>query len=352
MRDDSELMQVLIDESYRIITQTLTPPYQTAMGLSEDEIPCIFAEISLTYALDDLSALVNKDPAAVSCMETFEVYNSFHAVLGYRIANYIYKWKDIECKLREKVARIIAEGVKKETGIDIHPGATIGPRFVIDHGVNTVIGGTSEIGSDFCIIGDEFYVLQGVILGARDVVNNHPGKRHPTIGDRVTICGCTRVFGPVNIGDDVFISPCSVITDDIPSSHKVIVINQLQLLKRNKSVSNSKPTKSASVPQKIRVYGVVPKNCDVIIIYGSNFRNCELKLVDYRMNLIRDILIKIIFKNESCIKAQLSLSENYDRDELLTNIEGISVKLECDYYSLYITKSVGLSHIIDSLVWG
>jgi len=114
--------------------------------------------------------------------------------------------------------------MKIKTGIEIHPEAENGERFVIDHGMGTVIGETCEIGHD-C------YILQNVILGSSRIVGPK-GKRHPSLGNNVEIGGFSRLFGPIHVGDNVKISPYSVITTDIPSHSSLIIKNTFQEVRR------------------------------------------------------------------------------------------------------------------------
>jgi serine O-acetyltransferase len=175
---------------------------------------------------DDASAYLQKDPAMQS--ESWSVFNassSFRAVLHYRLARTIEdaanSSADDRIELRSVSALISSRG-KLLSGAEIHVGARIGRRFVLDHGYGTVIGETAEIG-------DDCYVLGGVTIGAVGISNNAAGKRHPTIGSRVEIGAFARIHGPVRIGDDVFIGPHCVITDDIPSGSRVVMKTVTQI---------------------------------------------------------------------------------------------------------------------------
>ena len=135
---------------------------------------------------EDIKAIKDRDPAAKSSLEIFLLYPGLKAIRMYRRAHKHY------LKGHSFRARYISQKAARKTGIEIHPGATIGRRLVIDHGTGIVIGETTEIG-------DDVLIYQGVTLGGtgKDV-----GKRHPTIGNRVMISAGSKVLGPINIGDD------------------------------------------------------------------------------------------------------------------------------------------------------
>lgn len=111
------------------------------------------------------------------------------------------------------------------SGAELHPSSQIGRRFILDHGFGTVFGETVSIG-------DDCYVLGGVTLGASGISGNPQGKRHPSIGNRVQLGAFSRIFGCVDIGDDVFIGPNCTITQNIPSGSKVTLRSSLQILRR------------------------------------------------------------------------------------------------------------------------
>jgi serine O-acetyltransferase len=168
-------------------------------------------------ALGDLFALVHRDPASQGSWEyVLESYACFHAVLAHRVGHDLLTAAEGSAHRRRTLARTISETAKVRTGVEIHPGATIGPRFVVDHGMGTVIGEDTTIGAD-C------YVLQGVVLGARGIADNAPGRRHPTLGDRVQVGGFARVLGPVTVGDDVIIGGHALICADVPAGAHVAV---------------------------------------------------------------------------------------------------------------------------------
>lgn len=142
-----------------------------------------------------------KDPAIRSNIEVL-LYPSFWAVINHRIAHRLYKRKLFF------LARLISQISRGLTGIEIHPGATIGKRFFIDHGMGIVIGETAEIG-------DDVMLYHGVTLGG---TGKEKHKRHPTIGNNVMIGAGTIVLGPVTIGSNTKIGAGSVVTQDIPAN--------------------------------------------------------------------------------------------------------------------------------------
>ncbi len=149
---------------------------------------------------EDIAAVMERDPAARNPLEIFFLYPGVKAIRMYRRAHWFYKHN---CKF---IARAISQKAVRKTGIEIHPGATIGRRLVIDHGVGVVIGETAEIGDD-CLI------YQGVTLGGtgKDV-----GKRHPTIGNNVMISSGAKVLGPFKVGDNSRIASGAIVLEEVP----------------------------------------------------------------------------------------------------------------------------------------
>jgi len=176
-------------------------------------------EYIMGLLLKDLEAYVKKDPAAENNFNlVINSYTGFNALIGYRVANFIRK--NLLEEFYQIKAREISENIKSKTGIEIHPNATIGEYFVLDHGFGTVIGETS-------VIGDHCYILQGVILGAKKISQNKNNKRHPTIGNNVEIGAFCRILGDINIGDNVFIAPYNVVTKDIKSNTKIVTLKSV-----------------------------------------------------------------------------------------------------------------------------
>ncbi|MGF6377036.1 serine O-acetyltransferase [Clostridiales Family XIII bacterium PM5-7] len=157
---------------------------------------------------EDIKTVLVKDPAARNSLEVLLCYPGIWALIWHRPAKWFYEH---HCKL---LARIISQLTRWFTGIEIHPGATIGRRCFIDHGMAVVIGETTEIGDDVTL-------YQGVTLGG---TGKDTGKRHPTIGNRVIVSSGAKVLGPFTVGDDVKIGSGSVVLNEIPAGCTVVGI--------------------------------------------------------------------------------------------------------------------------------
>ena len=162
----------------------------------------------LKNVADDIRAVLDKDPAARNGFEVLLCYPGVWAVMLHRPAHWLYRH---HCKL---LARIISQIMRWFTGIEIHPGATIGHRCFIDHGMAVVIGETSEIGDDVTI-------YQAVTLGG---TGKDCGKRHPTIGNNVVISSGAKVLGPFKVGDNSKIGAGSVVLKEVPPNCTVVGI--------------------------------------------------------------------------------------------------------------------------------
>ena len=147
-----------------------------------------------------LNAYKERDPAATNKLSVFLLYPGVHAMINHRIAHWFYKHKMMF------IARAISQMSRKATGIEIHPGAQIGKRLVIDHGMGIVIGETT-------IIGDDCLLYQGVTLGGS---GKEKGKRHPTLGNNVLVGSGAKVLGSFRIGDNARIAANAVVLNEIP----------------------------------------------------------------------------------------------------------------------------------------
>lgn len=163
----------------------------------------LYAQHARSRIVDDIDAAIARDPAATSRMDVALNSPGLHAVWAFRLA---HRWW-VAGGLGRPAARVLMTLVRSVTGVEIHPAARIGRRFFIDHGMGVVIGATAEVG-------DDVMLYHGVTLGGRSLERI---KRHPTVGDRVTIGAGARVLGPVLIGDDVQIGANSVVVKDVPA---------------------------------------------------------------------------------------------------------------------------------------
>lgn len=157
---------------------------------------------------EDIRAIRERDPAANSAIEVMLLYNGYKALRSHRRANWFYRHG------MPFLARWISQRCVRRLNIEIHPAATIGRRFFIDHGTGVVIGETTEIGDD-CTI------YQGVTLGG---TGKDKGKRHPTLGNNVMVGSGAKVLGPITIGNNVRIAAGAVVLNDIPDNCTVVGI--------------------------------------------------------------------------------------------------------------------------------
>ena len=170
----------------------------------------------------DIKAILKRDPAANNTFEVLLTYSGLHAVLFHRFSHKLYN-----IGLRT-LARVISQFARFLTGIEIHPGAKIGKGFFIDHGMGVVIGETTEIGNNVTM-------YQGVTLGG---TGKEKGKRHPTIGNEVTIGTGAKILGSIEIGDNVKIGASSVVLDNVPANSTVVGVPGRVVIKDGKKVDN------------------------------------------------------------------------------------------------------------------
>ena len=150
---------------------------------------------------EDLAAAHRRDPAATDDLAILLTSPGLHAIWTHRIAHRLWT------RGAKLPALVLAQGARSATGIEIHPGARIGRRFFIDHGMGVVVGETSEVG-------DDVMLYHGVTLGGRSMERV---KRHPTVGDGVTIGAGARVLGPITLGEGAQVGANAVVVKDVPS---------------------------------------------------------------------------------------------------------------------------------------
>ncbi|MBY6038484.1 serine O-acetyltransferase [Fictibacillus nanhaiensis] len=169
---------------------------------------------------EDIKVVFEKDPAARSSLEVILTYSGLHAVWSHRLAHKLFKrnWLFL--------ARIISQISRFFTGIEIHPGAQIGRRFFIDHGMGVVIGET-------CIIGNDVTLYQGVTLGG---TGKEKGKRHPTLEDDVLVATGAKILGSITVGKNSKVGAGSVVLQNVPPNATVVGIPGRVVIKDGKKV--------------------------------------------------------------------------------------------------------------------
>lgn len=154
---------------------------------------------------EDIAALRSKDPAARSMAEVLLTYPGLRAIWWHRVSHWLW------ARGGKLLARWISHWVRRRTGVEIHPGARLGRRVVIDHGMGVVIGETA-------VVGDDVLIYQGVTLGG---VKANGGRRHPRVGNRVLLGAHSAILGPVDIGDDARIGACVTLRQSVPAGTSV-----------------------------------------------------------------------------------------------------------------------------------
>ena len=185
--------------------------------------------------LDDARNIQRKDPAARSVLEVILLYPGFHILVYHRIAHWLYQHK------RFFLARWVSQHGRRRTGIEIHPGATIGKCLFIDHGMGIVFGETTEIG-------DNCTIYHGVTLGG---TGKDAGKRHPTLGNNVLIGAGTKVLGPVYIGDNSRIGAGSVVLRNLPANCTAVGVPAEVVRINNKAVNPADDLDQQDLPDLV-----------------------------------------------------------------------------------------------------
>ena len=183
---------------------------------------------------EDIKAFKDRDPAARNALEIMLLYPGFKAIRMHRRAHFYYKrgWHFL--------ARFVSQRAARKTGIEIHPGATIGRRLVIDHGTGIVIGETAEIG-------DDVLIYQGVTLGG---TGKDTGKRHPTIGNNVMISSGAKVLGPFKIGDNSRVAAGAVVLEEVPPNSTVVGVPARVVRQDGKKVTQ--PLDQIHIPDPVK----------------------------------------------------------------------------------------------------
>ena len=185
--------------------------------------------------IEDVNAVRDRDPAARSFLEVLLLYPGVKAIRMHRRAHFYYKHGLVF------LARYVSQRAARKTGIEIHPGATIGRRLVIDHGTGVVIGETTEIG-------DDVLIYQGVTLGG---TGKDTGKRHPTIGNNVMISAGAKVLGPFKIGDNSRVAAGAVVLEEVPPNSTVVGVPARVVRQDGKKV-NSQNLDQIHIPDPVK----------------------------------------------------------------------------------------------------
>ena len=205
---------------------------------------------------EDIQAVFDRDPAARTSLEVVLAYPGLHAIWMYRAAHWLWEHR------LYLLGRLLSELARWVTGIEIHPGATIGRRCFIDHGMGVVIGATAEVG-DGCTI------YQGVTLGGTSLQRT---KRHPTLGKNVTVGSGAAVLGAIYVGDGARIGANSVVVKDVPANATVVGIPGRVVLLDGKPVT-------ASADQRPRVEMPDP-NAAIIAQLSERIAALEARLAE------------------------------------------------------------------------
>ncbi len=280
-----------------------------SLNLSEGQLYNFACEIVMDYLQYDITNIADNDPAAAKVENrdkyVWETYKGLKAIMYYRIAHQLmdiennclvtktkgsFNTKEDDDLINDymrMLARKLSEEAAIETTIEINPAACIGKGFVIDHGIDTKIAPVraefSTVIGETCEIGENCTLLNSVLLGAAVInqastgeENVATGKRHPTLGNHVTVCAGVRILGNVHIGDNVMIGPCCVITTDIPDNYFVSIINQLQFSRPDKKQSNP------STEPKPIIDGLTEGDDSTLLLFGANLQNCLLSIVSHK----------------------------------------------------------------------
>lgn len=211
------------------------------------------------YVKDQIRVIKERDPAIKSSIEVF-LYPSFYALLFHKWGHWFYKKKHFF------IARLISQIARGLTGIEIHPGATIGKGLFIDHGMGVVIGET-------CEIGDNVTIYHGVTLGG---TGKDQGKRHPTIGNNVMISTGAKVLGPFKVGDNSRIAANAVVLQEIPENSTVVGIPGKVVRIQGRKVNPSTELDQVKIPDPVKME--ICKLKETITILEGQLQAIEGKL--------------------------------------------------------------------------
>ncbi|MEE2745639.1 MAG: serine O-acetyltransferase EpsC [Pseudomonadota bacterium] len=238
---------------------------------------------------EDLDSFLLRDPAARSRIEVFLCYSGYHALIFYRIANKLWQ------KRFFLVARFLSNFAKIFTGIEVHPGATIGRGFFIDHGAGVVIGETSEIG-------DGVTLYQGVTLGGTSL---EKGKRHPTLGNNVIVGSGAQVLGPIKVGDGARIGANAVVLKDVPKDSTMVGIPAKVVMGGKKGSSD-----------KFTAYGTPTDDLPDPVLNSFESLRSQLSLLSDRIEYLETKLDLTNSKEELVVERQTADNKSMKKSAL------------------------------------
>jgi serine O-acetyltransferase len=221
-----------------------------------------------------LTSVFQRDPAARSVFELLTVYPGVHALAFHRLSQRLWSWR-----LRW-LARLLAQVARWLTGIEIHPGAKIGRRFFIDHGMGVVIGETAEIGDD-CTL------YHGVTLGG---TTWRKEKRHPTLGNNVVVGAGAKILGPITVGDNARVGSNSVVVKDVPAGATVVGIPG-RVIGPRKQDTKSQLREAMAKKLGFDAYGQSPEMPDPVA-QAIDLMLDHMHVVDNKMKILSSALEK------------------------------------------------------------
>ncbi len=183
----------------------------------------------------DIRTIRERDPAARNNFEVLLLYSGLHAVILHRLANYLFRHKLFF------LARLVSQTSRHLTGIEIHPGATIGKGLFIDHGMGVIIGETT-------VIGDDCTIYQGVTLGG---TGKETGKRHPTLGNNVMVGSGAKVLGPFKVGDGAKIAAGAVVLEEVAPGATAVGVPAKAVVKKDASAQQKQDLDQVHIPDPV-----------------------------------------------------------------------------------------------------
>lgn len=245
---------------------------------------------------EDIACIFERDPAARNTFEVLTTYPGVHAILHYRLANWLwrkgFKW----------LARLLSTFSRLVTGIEIHPGATIGRRFFIDHGMGVVIGETAEVGDD-CTL------YHGVTLGG---TTWNKGKRHPTLKNGVVVGAGAKVLGPIVIGENARIGSNAVVTKEVPEGATVVGIPGRIVSKPSSEVDEQRRKTAESIG--FDAYGIADDMPDPITRSIHNLLD-HMHAVNSKIDVMCEELTKLGAANCSLPLPRITDKDYFSVDE-------------------------------------